>query len=107
LILRPVTALAEFGMGHAIRKDSSRCGARLPSRIGKIAQAARTHDGAKSRESEEQSLHIAQAGAQEVATPPKQYFSEPTIPQPEPAEKSAAGFLIRAALTPFVQHNLQ
>jgi len=45
--------------------------------------------------------------ARKKLQPPKQDFSEPTIPQPEPAEKSAAGFLIRAALTPFVQHNLQ
>lgn len=49
------------------------------------------HDGKKAARSkstgrEEQSLHIAQAGAQEVSIP-KTNFSEPTIPQPEPAKK--------------------
>src|SRR5258708_4919653 len=67
------------------------------SRYGKLSRASesspvrRKKHGAKSREREEQSLHIAQAGAQEFSTP-KTNFSEPTIHQPEPAQKRRRTF---------------
>jgi hypothetical protein len=88
-------------MRHALRKNERAVVAStqdlpaVPERSPK--QQERTTEQ-KSREREEQSLHIAQTGARSRNSP-KTHFSEPTIPQPE-AAKSAAGFLIRAALTP-------
>src|ERR1700739_95914 len=62
------------------------------------------HDGKKAARSksigrEEQSWHIAQAGAKESLDPQKQTSANPLSPSQNPQE-SAAGFPIRAALTP-------
>jgi hypothetical protein len=59
-------------------------------RIGKFATTAKKAARSKSRGREEQSLHIAQAGAQEVSIP-KQTSANPLSPSQNP-QKSAAGF---------------
>jgi len=92
--LRAVATLVEFGMRHALRKNeravvaSAQDFPAVPESSPK--QQVRTTEQ-KSREREEQSLYIAQAGAQEVATPPKHTSANPLSPS-QNAQKAPPDF---------------